>query len=172
MLAKKAFYGLLWVMAEVAIAHPGIHEQIDVLNERLKKQPTYQLYAQRAHLYFEGGQTDLALKDLDLASKLGPKEPLLFEYGNANAAQGDYKRALQYFDQFIQFNNTFPEAYQARAHTLKQLGRDEDAIRDLKHSFGMRQAAPPGLYIEAANVIVSGKNKDFQAAIDLLDEGI
>ena len=79
---------LMLILANLAMAHQGIHEQVDVLSDRLKKQPNYQLYAQRAHLYFEGGQYDLALKDLDKASKMGPKEPLLFEYGNIYLLKG------------------------------------------------------------------------------------
>jgi tetratricopeptide (TPR) repeat protein len=105
-----SFSWMLWYAFSV-LAHPGIHEQVEQLNEKLKKQPTYQLYAQRAHLYFEGGQIDLALKDLEIASKMGPKEPLLFEYGNVYLAKNQYEKALKYFNQFIKFNNTLPEVF-------------------------------------------------------------
>jgi predicted Zn-dependent protease len=169
---SRYFFWLLLVATKIAMAHPGIHEQVDVLNERLKKQPTYQLYAQRAHLYFEDGQVDLALKDLEIASKLGPQEPLLFEYGNIYAAKSNYGKALKYYDQFIKFNNSFYEVYQARARALIRLGRTDDAIKDFKHSFELQQFPHPGLYIEAANLMYEEKDHDFQAAIGLLDEGI
>jgi len=156
----------------LALAHPGIHEQVDVLNEQLKTQATYQLYAQRAHLYFEGGHIDLALKDLNTASKMGPKEPLLFEYGNIYFVKAEYAKALKYFNQFIKFNNKYPEVYQARAKTLQKLGRTQEAIQDIKHSFQLQQTPHPGLYIEAANLIYANRTSQLQPAVDLLDEGI
>jgi len=166
------FSWLMWIMPGLALAHPGLHEQVEGLNGRMKKQPSYQLYAQRAHLYYEGGQLDLALKDLDIASKLGPKEPLLFEYGNIYLAKGSAAKALKYFNQFIQFNDKLPEVYLSRARAFKQLGRSEEALRDLKHSLGLQASPPPGLFIEAANLVYSGKDSNLQPAIDLLDEGI
>lgn len=156
----------------LTLAHPGIHEQVDVLNEQLKKQPTYQMYAQRAHLNFEGGHMDLALKDLNTASEMGPKEPLSFEYGNIALVKGEYAKALKYFNQFIQFNNKYPEVYQARAKALQKMGRTQEAIQDIRHSFQLQPAPHPGLYIEAANLIYSKKSGHLQPAIDLLDEGI
>jgi tetratricopeptide (TPR) repeat protein len=154
------------------LAHPGIHEQVEQLNERLKKQPTYQLYAQRAHLYFESGQIDLAFKDLEIASKMGPKEPLLFEYGNVYLAKNQYEKALKHFNQFIKFNNKLPEVFLARAKALQQLGRSEEAIEDIKHSLQMHPSPHPGLYIEAANLAALNKKDPLESALNLLDEGI
>jgi len=172
MLKKIACAFLLWTASGLTLAHPGIHEQVDVLNEQLKKQPTYHMYAQRAHLNFEGGHIDLALKDLNTASKMGPKEPLLFEYGNVALVKGEYAKALKYFNQFIQFNNKYPEVYQARAKALQKMGRTQEAIQDIKHSFQLQQAPHPGLYIEAAKLIYANRSSQFQPAVDLLDEGI
>ena len=172
MLKKIACAFLLWTASGFTLAHPGIHEQVDVLNEQLKKQPTYHMYAQRAHLNFEGGHIDLALKDLNTASKMGPKEPLLFEYGNVALVKGEYAKALKYFNQFIQFNNKYPEVYQARAKALQKMGRTQEAIQDIKHSFQLQQAPHPGLYIEAAKLIYANRSSQFQPAVDLLDEGI
>lgn len=163
---------LMLILANLAMAHQGIHEQVDVLSDRLKKQPNYQLYAQRAHLYFEGGQYDLALKDLDKASKMGPKEPLLFEYGNIYLLKGDAAKALMYFNQFINFNDKFGEVYQARAKAHQKLGQTAEAIQDLKRSFQLQQSPHPGLYIEASNLIYSNKTSNLLTALDLLDEGI
>jgi len=172
MLKKIASAFLVWTASGLTLAHPGIHEQVDVLNEQLKKQPTYRMYAQRAHLNFEGGHIELALKDLNTAAKMGPKEPLLFEFGNIALVKGEYAKALKYFNQFIQFNNKYPEVYQARAKALQKMGRTQEAIQDIKHSFQLQQAPHPGLYIEAANLIYSKKTNHLQPAIDLLDEGI
>lgn len=163
---------LMLILANLAMAHQGIHEQVDVLSDRLKKQPSYQLYAQRAHLYFEGGQYDLALKDLDKASKMGPKEPLLFEYGNIYLLKGDAAKALQYFNHFINFNDKFGEVYQARAKAHHKLGQTAEAIKDLKRSFQLQNFPHPGLYIEASNLIYSNKTSNLLTALDLLDEGI
>jgi tetratricopeptide (TPR) repeat protein len=162
---------MFWCAINV-LAHPGIHEQVEQLSERLKKKPTYQLYAQRAHLYFEGGQIDFALKDLEIASKMGPKEPLLFEYGNVYLSKNQYDKALKHFNQFIKFNNQLPEVFLARAKALQQLGRSEEAIEDIKHSLQIHPSPHPGLYIEAANLVGSTKKDQLQSALNLLDEGI
>ena len=172
MLIKILVSCLMGFTASLTLAHPGIHEQIEALNERLKQKPTYQLFAQRAHLYFEGGQLDSAYKDLDAASKLGPKEPLLFEYGNVALAKGDPSKALKYFNQFIKFNQQYPEVFQARAKAFQKLGQTEEAIQDIKKSLQLQPSPHPGLYIEAANLIYAQKAGQFELALKLLDEGI
>lgn len=153
-------------------AHPGIHEQVSELNERLKQQPTYQLYAQRAHLYFESGQIELALKDLDTASQMGPKEPLLFEYGKIFLARNQNEKAIKHFNKFIKYNDKLPEVFQARAKALQNLGRTKEAIQDIQRALQLHPYPHPGSYIEAANIMTSNQNSQAQLALDLLDEGI
>jgi len=169
---KIWIWGLALLFSGLAFSHPGIHEQVDSLNERIKQKPSYQLYAQRAHLYFEGGQLDLSLKDLDTAAKMGPKEPLLFEYGNIYLVKGDHSKALKYLNQFIKFNPQLAEAYVARAKAYQKLDRYSESIQDLKQSIKLHPSPHPGLYIEAANLIYTNQKNQLEPALNLLDEGI
>jgi len=109
---------------------------------------------------------------LDTAAKLGPKEPLWYEYGNVYAAQGEHAKALNYFDQFIRFNQRLPEVFQSRARTLKALNRPDEALRDLKTSFTLQAMPHPGLFLEAAQLVYGPKESEQQAALALLDQGM
>jgi tetratricopeptide (TPR) repeat protein len=100
------------------------------------------------------------------------KEKLKSEKGFAFYEKGDAAKALKYFNQFINFNDKFGEAYQARAKAHQNLGQTADAIQDLKRSFQLQQFPHPGLFIEASNLIYSNKTSNLLTALDLLDEGI
>lgn len=153
-------------------AHLGVHDQIALLDGKLSKKETYSLYAQRANLNFEGGDYKNALHDLDEASKRGAKEPLFYQYARIYAAQNDYQKALQTYNEFIKFNPNIPQAYQERAKVYNELKQYEKSIKDYEKSFKLQNRPNPGYFIQAADILVNniknGKNK----ALGLLDKGI
>ncbi|WP_432695302.1 tetratricopeptide repeat protein [Marinobacterium sp. YM272] len=143
-----------------------------MLDGKISKQESYSLYIQRARLNVEGGQYDDALQDLDKASELGLKEPLLFEYGNIAAAKAEPEKAIDLYTRFIGFKGHFPQAYQARARVYASLNEFDQAIADFKRSFEIQKSPHPGLFIEASELFLKSEQPNSQAALDLLDQGM
>lgn len=154
-------------------AHEGVHDQIALLDGKISNEESYSLYLQRAHLNFEATNYEEALADLDKASKLGPIEPLMYEYGNVYAGLGEYKKALENYTKFMNLNPNFPRVYQERAKVFVKLNKIDDAIKDLEKSFTLEKNPNPGYFIEAANLILqSEKSNGGKKALELLDKGM
>ncbi|MDD2545594.1 MAG: tetratricopeptide repeat protein, partial [Burkholderiaceae bacterium] len=149
-----------------SFAHTDVHEQITHLSKKINSSSgSYTLYTERAHLNFEGGHLEAALRDLNTASKMGPKEPLYFEYANIYAAKKNSKKSLHYFNQYIAFDPQLPSAYLGRGRVFKRLGLMEQAIVDFKKSIDIDPQPHPGVVIKIADMLQGSKNGGIDASV-------
>jgi tetratricopeptide (TPR) repeat protein len=162
---------VLYVHNGNAFAHAGHDEQLLRINRAIEQQPDDQaLYIRRGSIYSENRQFDDAIANFEHAEQLGPAVLVAFERGILYYRMGDFERATEYFDQYLE---QFPQAahgYEYRAWAARDTGNYQQAIADLNSYFDLLEAPHPGNYIAAANML-----HDMQQtgqALQLLDKGM
>jgi tetratricopeptide (TPR) repeat protein len=93
------------------------------------------LHGDRASAYFNKGDYDRALLDLDEALRDDPRNFLaLNTRGNVYWRRGAYQRAILDFNEVIRLKPNFAMAYANRGSARADLGQLEDALADLTES--------------------------------------
>ena len=154
-----------------AFAHAGHDEQLLRINRAIEQQPDDQaLYIRRGSIYCENRQFDDASADFEQAERLGPKVVVAFERGVLYYRMGDFERATEYFNQYLEQFPQAAHAYEYRAWAARDTGNYPLAIADLHNYFDLLETPHPGNYIAAANML-----HDMQQtgqALQLLDQGM
>ena len=97
------------------------------------------IYFNRAQALLEQGRNAEALSDLDRVVKLNPDlAPIHLTRAQAYFALHRYAESLQEIDRVIKLTPQRADAYYGRATVLKRLGREEDAILDLRRSCDLK----------------------------------
>jgi tetratricopeptide (TPR) repeat protein len=158
-------------MIGTAFAHPGKHEQLQRINHSIEQQPNEQaLYIQRGYIYSENGEFDSAKADYQQAEELGPPALVALNWGILYYRMGDFERATEYFDQYLEQFPKAAHAYEYRARAARDTGNYQQAIADLNSYFDLLEAPHPGNYIAAANMLHDMQQTE--QALQLLDKGM
>nr|MBA3515424.1 tetratricopeptide repeat protein [Pyrinomonadaceae bacterium] len=162
----RLFAGLA-LLASLAAAHDGLHEQIVELTARIKHAPhNASLYLKRGELYRLHRDWRRAAADYDRAARLQPalsvvdlaRGTMLFEAGRPQAA----KVAL---DRFLGKHPAHFEALTTLARVLVKLGRRAEAEQTL--------TPEPELYVERARALAEPVEAgNTGEALRVLDEGV
>jgi tetratricopeptide (TPR) repeat protein len=152
-------------------AHEGLHEQIEAITLKIRKDPKNAgLYLQRGELHRLHTEYKLAQLDYDKAEKLDRSLPVDYARGRMFVAAKQPALAKKHLDKFLAKNPTHSEALLMRARALVALERANDAIADYDSAIEHASRPTPDLYHERAKVIASTGATD--NALRGLDEGI
>lgn len=169
--ATISFCCLLPVTA--TLAHPGAHDKLAYISQRLKAQPEdQQLYIQRGSTYSNDGQFDNALADLRTAETLGDSLAVAFELGVLYYRTGEIDTARAYFDSWLKQSPKHTPALEYRARLLRDAGDYQASLADYKALFALRKHNNPGNYIAAAKMLAEVDDEGLTAAIEILDQGM
>ena len=105
---------------------------INDFNKAIDLDPIYtDCYRQRALAHFLDHSLEQALDDLEFADVIEDKISLTnIDLGLCCFTKGEYQRAIQYFDQFIEDHPQLSAGYQNRGAAQFQLGAMTDALKD------------------------------------------
>ena len=168
---------VLLLLATLATAHGGLHEQIAEVTALIKRAPlNATLYLKRAELYRLQQNWRRAEADYNQAARLQPglavadlaRGQMLFEAGRPKPA----KVAL---DRFLISQPEHLEALVTRARVLVKLGQRVEAAQDFTAAISLASTPQPELYIERARSLAGapGSNIDnINEALRGLDEGL
>jgi tetratricopeptide (TPR) repeat protein len=159
--------------AASAFAHPGMHETIERLSERIRETPDEQaLWIERGIAYSNDGQFELALTDFRKAETLGDPARVAFDLGVLFYRQGEFEKARESLSRTL---TRFPEhalALDYRARAARDAGDARAALADFEALFALRDDVNPGHYLSAAELLVSLPDGGADAALALLDRGL
>ncbi len=167
----------LMLLATVASAHDGVHEQIAEVTARIKRAPLdASLYLKRGELYRLHQDWRRAGADYNRAAHLQPglavvdlaRGKMLFEAGRPQSA----RIAL---DRFLLKQPKHLEALVTRARVLVKLRRVVEAGQDFTAAIRLSSTPQPELYIERARLLGEEPGNNSQNIIEALrglDEGL
>jgi predicted Zn-dependent protease len=163
----------LSLLPSVARAHEGLHEQIQAVTAKIKRDPkNASLYLQRGELHRLHRDWSRAAADYDHAARLQPELKIIdLARGKMLFESGRLQRARLTLDRFLTRQPGHYEGLLTRARVLTKLGFREDAIRDFSDALAKSSPPDPDLYIERAQV-TAGDEKRIDEALNGLDEGI
>jgi tetratricopeptide (TPR) repeat protein len=104
-------------------------------SEAIRLSPSATLYAERGHVNIVAGKPDDAIRDLNEALRLDPKNADAFNTrGFAYAKKGDFVRALADYDAAIKLNPLGAVFYANRGYVYEADKKKKDAIDEFKHA--------------------------------------
>jgi len=161
----------LALIPSFARAHEGLHEQIEAITARIKRDPkNAALYLQRGELYRLHREWVRAAADYDRASRLQPGLTIVdLGRGKMLLESRQFRQAEVVLDRFLQQQPHHVEGLVTRGRVLARIGARLDAVNDFTES--LRLAPAPELYLERAQVL-GGDERYIQEALQGLDEGI
>ena len=144
-----------------ALAHPGLHHDIEDLSEKLATDPSnIGLYLERANRLRLDGRPGAALDDLRRAASLDAADPrIAAERGLALCDLGLDDEAEKELTRFLAFGRASTAAYSARARLRARGGRHVEALEDLNAAIAL--GPDPDLYLERnAEFLALGRFED------------
>ena len=162
----------LLLIAAVASAHDGLHEQLAEVSARLRQEPrNASLYLKRGELYRLHREWRRAAADFDRAARLDPRLAAVdFARGRMLFEAGRHVAAHSALDRFLRAEPRHAEALTTRARVLVRLGRREEAVQDFTRALAL--APEPDLFVERAAVLAAAGGSHTREAIVGLDEGV
>ena len=89
-------------LATGVLAHPGMHETIETLSERIREAPGQQaLHIERGIAYSEDGLLGLALADFRKAETLGDRVQVALDLGVLHYRSGAYEQARESLTRYL-----------------------------------------------------------------------
>ncbi len=163
----------LALIPSFAHAHEGLHEQIEAITARIKRDPkNAALYLQRGELYRLHREWNRAAADYDRASRLQPGLTIVdLGRGKMLLESRRFRQAKVILDRFLQQQPRHVEGLVTRGRVLARIGARRDAAHDFTEALRLAPAPEPELYLERAQVL-GGDERYIQEALQGLDEGI
>ena len=156
-----------------ALAHPGMHETIAYLSERIREAPEDQaLYIERGIAYSEDGLLGPALADFRKAETLGDPVRVAFDLGVLHYRAGDFDRAREALTRTLARFPAHALAFEYRARAARDAGDARAAVADFEAVFALREDVNPGSYLSAAELLLPLPDAGADAALALLDRGM
>ncbi|MCF7972446.1 MAG: tetratricopeptide repeat protein [Phycisphaerae bacterium] len=115
-------------------------QAISLFSDAIELNPNYaSAWANRAIVYLNLGDPQIALQDIDHAIDLYPEMPEAFNTrGLILSKKQDYENAIQAFNTAIQLNSRFAKAYNNRGVNYWKLGQYEKSIRDYSEALRLK----------------------------------
>src|ERR1700743_2092576 len=127
-------------------------------------------FVARALVYSERGDYDLAIRDLDEATSVNPRNSIAFNNRGYNYGQkGDYDRAIRDYDESLQIAPRSALTLGNRAEALVSKGEYDRAITDLDSAAQIEPKNGYYLYVRARAHALKG---DYDRALRDCDEAI
>lgn len=176
MQANLAFFAiaLLFILPLRVAAHGDLHEQIKGVTDEIAKQPkNAELYLKRGELHRAHQEWDEAQADYDRAISLDPGLSVIDFTRGRMFLEGNWPHSAKVsLDRFLRKHTNHVEGFTARARALVKLGQAREAARDYTTAIENSTSGRPELYIERAQALASGGEKQHAEALRGLDEGI
>ena len=154
-------------------ADAGGAERIQVLSLKVDQSPENPaLRLQRAWVYLELNQLELAKADILQAEALGDPVEAAYPHGVLWYRQGNYAAARPYFDRYLK---AYPEHWSAlgyRARLLRDIGESRLALADYETLIRLNDALNPGDYVAAARLMASLPERGVNEALAVLDKRV
>lgn len=155
------------------LAHPGMHETIALLTQRIADAPTdAALYQERGIAYSSDGQAALALADFREAERLGDPVLVAFDLGVLHYRSGDYGAAREALTRALARFPHDARALDYRARAAREAGDARAALADFEALFALEEPVNPGHYVSAAELLAVLPDTGIPAALALLDRGM
>jgi tetratricopeptide (TPR) repeat protein len=152
-------------------AHGDLHEQIESVSGRIRKNPTPELFLKRGELHRAHHDHQAALADYDRAQELDPTlDALRFCRGRTLFEAGKLPLARAELDQFLQKQPRHAEGYLTRARVLAKLEELPAATADFDRAIELSSEPRPEYFVERARVQID--LGDLEDAINGLESGM
>jgi tetratricopeptide (TPR) repeat protein len=163
----------LGLIPSFARAHEGLHEQIEAITARIKRDPkNAALYLQRGELYRLHREWARAAADYDRASRLQPGLTIVdLGRGKMLLESRRFQQAKFVLDRFLQQHPRHVEGLVTRGRVLARIGSCLDAAHDFTEALASAPSPEPELFLERAQVL-AGDERYIDEALRGLDEGI
>jgi tetratricopeptide (TPR) repeat protein len=163
----------LALIPSFARAHEGLHEQIEAITARIKRDPkNAALYLQRGELYRLHREWSRAAADYDRASRLQPALTVVdLGRGKMLLEARRLRQAKFVLDRFLRQQPRNVEGLVTRGRVLARIGSRLDAANDFTEALASAPAPEPELYLERAQVL-AGDERYIKEALRGLDEGV
>jgi tetratricopeptide (TPR) repeat protein len=142
------------IFPSLLLAHPELDAQIDGLNQQIVQGPSNAtLYCNRANLYRQDHEWDLALMDLATAERLSPLLSMV-SLGRAQTLleEGRPQAALDAVQDFLKAEPAHGPALLLRAHCRQALHRLPECVADYNAALSRLAQPAPDLFLERARV--------------------
>ena len=160
-------------MPSLVRAHEGLHEQIEAVTARIKRDPkNAALYLQRGELYRLHRDWGRAATDYGRASQLQPSLTIVdLGRGKMLFESRRFKQAKFVLDRFLQRQPRHVEGLVTRGRVLARIGAHREAAKDFTEALALAPAPEPELYLERAQTLAANE-RYIEEALRGLDEGI
>src|SRR5215217_9311180 len=139
----------LALLSSFAQAHEGLHEQIEAITAKIKRDPkNASLYLQRGELHRVHRDWARAAADYDRAGHLQPALQIVdLARGKMFFDSGKLQRAKLTLDRFLTRQPDHYEGLITRARVLAKLGARSDAAKDFTEALTLSTVPEPELYL-------------------------
>lgn len=148
-----------------------LDELLEHASDQLRRNPdSANAYRYRAVVWEQKGDLDAAVKDLDRAVVLAPKEVAgYFARGDALHAQGEYEKAFLDFDEAVRLDPQSAAAWTHRGLARKAMGDLDAALKDLQQAVRLAPSSAAARTNLGAALAAKG---DYAAAIQDYDAAL
>jgi tetratricopeptide (TPR) repeat protein len=162
---------VLLLFAAALAAHGDLHERITVLSAAIAADPgNAQLLLERAELYRQHGEWDLALSDVVAAEQRADAGACALLHGRILIDAGRMHEAVPMLDRFLTASPTHAEAHLLRARAQEALGDHRAAAEDFRLAIAVLAQPEPEHYLGWARALADDGQMD--AAVQALDTGM
>ncbi len=173
------FGSALWAWVWLALAptpapaHPGLHDTIARLSERIVAAPDDQtLVLERGIAYLNDGQVAEALADFRRAETLGDPDRVALDLGVLFYRTGRLAEAREALTRWLARSPDDLVALDYRARAARDAGDARAALRDYEALFALGRPLNPGQWLSAAELLAKREGDGIPAALALLDRGM
>ncbi len=165
---------LLCMSCNVTVqANETIDERLRQASNELSLNPLDQaVRLERASLYLEHGDLDLAVADIETAEMLGGDQEAAYVAGLYHLAKNDYPAAIEAFGEYLRRYPDHIPSLHKRAITYRDLQFTKQAIDDYQTLIGISQKPSPDYYLELAAIEATIEANGLERALKSLDHGI
>jgi len=162
---------LLTLLSPFARAHEGLHEQIEAVTVKIRRDPkNASLYLQRGELHRLHRDWRRAVADYDRAGRLQPNLTIVdLGRGKMLFESRRLQHAKVVLDRFLSRQPDHVEGFITRARVLAKMGDRVEAAQDFTQA--LTSTPEPELYLERAQVLAEDE-RHIEEALRGLDEGI
>lgn len=161
-------------VSATVLGHGDTHEQIKVLDERLKQDPDHvATLLERADLYRRHRNFDEALEDLNRVRLLSPaSDTVYYLTGLTRLEQGEFSEAETALQIFIGRSPSSPRGHVALAKVFNQQERYLDAARAYELAIESQSTPTPDHYLARAHAYIEAGKPYLSQALEGLEDGI
>jgi tetratricopeptide (TPR) repeat protein len=158
---------------QAASAHGSLDESIQLLTEQLASHPgDHVALLERAKLYLEHGDPDLAMTDIGAAEVIAGKDEAAYVLGLYHLARNDYRAAIAAFSDYLYRYPSHVPSIHNRAIARRKLGLLDQSINDYRMLLEVSPKPSPDYYLELAAIEAIIEPHGLDTALTSLDRGI